>query len=181
MRGAEVPRVWYFAYGSNMQGATLRGRRGITWARALPARVAGWRFVCDKPPLIPGMGESFANLVPEEGAAVYGVVFELEAEDLAHVELTEGVLIGNYRRVDVLAEPLAGAPAVTAATLVTDARASGLAPSERYRAMLVEGAREHGLPAEWIAFLEALPARPETAEAGRLRPLLDAVLAHRAR
>ena len=39
--------VWYFAYGSNMQGATLRGRRGIAWSRAVPARVANWRFVCD--------------------------------------------------------------------------------------------------------------------------------------
>ena len=176
-----MPRVWYFAYGSNMQGATLRGRRGITWARALPARVAGWRFVCDKPPLLTGMGESFANLVPEEGAEVCGVLFELEADDLAHVELTEGVLIGNYRRIEVVAAPLDGRDAVTAATLITDARDPGLAPSERYRAVLVEGAREHGLPAEWIAFLESLPARPETAEAAGLRPILDAALAAKAR
>ena len=176
-----MARVWYFAYGSNMQSATLRGRRGLTWSRALAARVAGWRFVCDKPPLVPAMGESFANLVPEEGAEAYGVLFELEADDLAHIELTEGVLIGNYRRTDVVAEPLGGAEVVTAATLVTDARDAALAPSERYRAMLVDGAREHGLPAEWIGFLESLPARPETAEASRLRPILDAAMATKAR
>jgi hypothetical protein len=172
-----MPRVWYFAYGSNMQAATLRGRRGITWASAAPARLAGWRFVCDKPPLFPAMGEGFANLVPEEGAEVYGVLFELEADDLAHVELTEGVLIGNYRRLDVAVEPLGGGAAVAAATLVADLRDSALVPSERYRALLVEGAREHGLPDEWVAFLEGLPARPETEEATRLRPMLDAVLA----
>jgi hypothetical protein len=176
-----MARVWYFAYGSNMQGATLRGRRGITWARALPARVPGWRFVCDKPPLVPMMGESFANLVREGGAEVFGVLFELEAGDLAHVELTEGVVIGNYRRIEVVAEPLDGTTPVTAATLVTDLRDPGLAPSERYRALLIEGAREHGLPAEWIAFLEGLPARPETPEAARLRPVLDAALATKAR
>jgi len=176
-----MPRVWYFAYGSNMQGATLRGRRGITWARALPARVAGWRFVCDKPPLLPSMGESFANLVRDGGAEVYGVLFELAAEDLTHVELTEGVLIGNYRRIEVVAEPLDGTGPVTAAALVADARDPGLAPSERYRALLVEGAREHGLPRAWIAFLEGLPARPETAEAARLRPALDAALATKTR
>jgi len=172
-----MARVWYFAYGSNMQAATLRGRRGITWASAVPARLTGWRFVCDKPPLLSAMGEAFANLVPEEGAEVYGVLFELEADDLAHVELTEGVLIGNYRRIDVTVEPVAGGVAVTAATLVTDARDPVLVPSERYRALMVEGARQHGLPAEWIAFLEGLPARPETEEATRLRPMLDAVLA----
>ena len=170
-------RVWYFAYGSNMQAATLRGRRGITWSRAIPARLVGWRFVCDKPPLFPGMRESYANLVPEEGAETYGVLFELQADDLAHVELTEGVLIGNYRRVDVLAEPLGRGASVAAATLVTDARDAALAPSERYRALLVEGAREHGLPADWITFLEGLPARPESEEATSLRPLLDRVMA----
>ena len=172
-----MAHVWYFAYGSNMQAATLRGRRGITWSRAIPARIAGWRFVCDKPPLFPSMAESYANLVPDEGAETYGVLFELDADDLAHVELTEGVLIGNYRRVDVVAEPLGKGASVAAATLVTDARDPALAPSERYRALLVDGAREHGLPADWIAFLEGLPARPESDEAARLRPLLDRVMA----
>jgi len=176
-----MPRVWYFAYGSNMQAATLRSRRGVAWAQALPARVANWRFVCDKPPLVPSMAESYANLVPEPGADAFGVLFELDAEDLAHVELTEGVLIGNYRRIDVVAEPLAGAAAVTAATLVTDARDPSLVPSERYRALLVEGAREHGLPPAWIAFLEGLPARPESAEAALLRPVIDAAMATKAR
>ena len=176
-----MPRAWYFAYGSNLQGATLRGRRGIAWARALPARVTDWRFVCDKPPLLPAMGESYANLVRETGAETFGVLYELDAEDLAHVELTEGVLIGNYRRIDVVAEPLAGGTAVTAATLVTDARDPSLVPSERYRALLVEGAREHGLPPAWIAFLASLPARPESAEAARLRPAIDAAMATKAR
>src|SRR6266571_8462260 len=41
--------VWYFAYGSNMQRATLCGRRGIEPLRALAARAAGWRLALDKP------------------------------------------------------------------------------------------------------------------------------------
>jgi hypothetical protein len=57
---AEMP--WYFAYGSNMQSATLRGRRGVGYARALPARVPGWRLVLDKPPLI-SVGHG-ANIAP---------------------------------------------------------------------------------------------------------------------
>jgi len=46
-------RIWYFAYGSNMQAATFRGRRGIEPLRALAARLPGWRLVLDKPPLVP--------------------------------------------------------------------------------------------------------------------------------
>ncbi len=92
--------VWYFAYGSNMQTATLCGRRGITVARALPARLADWRLVFDKPSLLPG-GHGFANIVPEPAAAVLGVLYEVDESDLAHIELTEGVLINNYAAVTV--------------------------------------------------------------------------------
>jgi hypothetical protein len=30
--------MWYFAYGSNMQSDTLRGRRGVPFRRALAVR-----------------------------------------------------------------------------------------------------------------------------------------------
>ena len=42
--------LWYFAYGSNMETATFRGRRGIAYRQALPARLTGWQLVLDKPP-----------------------------------------------------------------------------------------------------------------------------------
>jgi hypothetical protein len=64
---------------------------------------------------------------------------------------------------------------------VADARDPSLAPSERYRTLLVAGAREHGLPAAWVAFLESLPAQPESEDAARLRPVLDAAMATRIR
>jgi len=168
--------VWYFAYGSNMQSATLRGRRGIAYRRALPARVPGWRIVFDKPPLVP-VGESFANLVPDADADALGVLFELEAADFDHLELTEGVPIGNYTRVTVTASPLAsGGSPLTAVTFSSDHRDPALRPSTRYMALLVEGAREHGLPAEYVEFLRAVPARPETEAARALAPLVEQVL-----
>ena len=79
--------VWYFAYGSNMETATLRGRRGIEPLRALGARAAGWQLVLDKPPLVP-VGEAFANIVPDARAAVLGVLYQLTPADWEHVELT---------------------------------------------------------------------------------------------
>src|SRR6185436_7651685 len=83
--------VWYFAYGSNMQPATFAGRRGIAAARALPARLAGWQLVFDKPPLLP-MGQGMGNVVVAVGAEVFGVAYAITGDDLAHVDLTEGVL-----------------------------------------------------------------------------------------
>jgi len=172
-------RVWYFAYGSNMETATLRGRRGIEPLCALGARAAGWRLVLDKPPLVP-VGEAFANIVPDAHAAVLGVLYEISPADWEHVELTEGVRIDNYRtvtaRVSALATP---AVEVDAFTLVSERRDATLRPSLRYMACMIAGAEEHGLPAEYVAFLRGVAAEPETAEAAAFRPLLDEVLRRR--
>src|SRR5215470_12112989 len=146
-----MPGVWYFAYGSNMESETFGGRRGITWARALAARAPGWRLVVDKPSLL-RTHEGYANIVPDAGVAVLGVLYEITAADLAHVEQ------------------------VTAFTLVSERRDPALLPSDRYLACLIAGAEEHGLPADYVAFLRALPSRPETAEARQLRAVIDEAL-----
>jgi hypothetical protein len=176
-----LERVWYFAYGANMETATFCGRRGIEFARALPARLFGWRLLLDKPPLLP-IGEAFANIVAEPGAAVLGVAYEITADELAHVELTEGVLIGNYQRAEVSISPLAD-PAVVwpAYTLASDRRDPSLRPSQRYMACLIAGAVEHGLPAEWIEMLRAVSAGPDSPEAIRLRSIVDDALRRRLR
>ena len=172
-------RVWYFAYGSNMETATLRGRRGVEPSRALPARAAGWRLVLDKPPLLP-VGEAFANIVPDPHAAVLGVLYEITRADWEHLELTEGVRIGNYRSVTIRATSLATPGLeVEAFALTSDRRDPKLWPSERYMACLVAGAEEHGLPTEYVAFLRTVPARPETPEAAAFRPLLEDALRRR--
>jgi cation transport regulator ChaC len=168
--------VWYFAYGSNMQRETLRGRRGIQFLRAVPARAAGWRLVFDKPALVP-IGEAFANIVPDAGAHVLGVAYEVSEEDLRHIELTEGVLLGNYERVTLSVEPLSdSAPPLTAFSLASDHRDSNLQPSTHYMELVISGATEHGLPADYVESLRAVPAKPPTPEALRFRALLDEFL-----
>ena len=171
--------AWYFAYGSNMEAATFAGRRGIVFLRAVPARVAGWRLVLDKPGIVP-VGHGFANIVPDASAAVLGVLYELRAVELDHLDLTEGVLIGNYRRIEVAAETLASpATQIAAQTFVSDRRDPSLRPSTRYLACLVAGALEHGLPAEYVEWLRAVPACEESVEALAFRPLLDDALRRR--
>ena len=169
-------RLWYLAYGSNMQSATFRGRRGITWTQALVARLANWRLVLDKPPLIPLGGNGFATIVPENGAAVLGVAYEIGRDDLAHVDLTEGVLIGNYRRVEVEIAPLATSTPLRAFTLISERRDPSLRPSPQYMALLIEGALEHGLPHEYVEFLRGIPTHEESEQARAARGVLDDAL-----
>jgi hypothetical protein len=168
--------VWYFAYGSNMQSTTLRGRRGIEFLRAAPARAAGWRLVFDKPPIVP-IGEAFANIIPDPAAHVLGVAYEVSEEDLQHIELTEGVLLGNYDRVVIAVQPLAPQTApVTAFSLTSDRRDPTLQPSTRYMELVTSGAVEHGLPSEYIDALRAVPAIPPTPEAALFRTLIEEML-----
>ncbi len=171
--------LWYFAYGSNMQRATLRGRRGVEYRRAVAVTARGWRLVFDKPPIVsvPLVGTA-ANIVPDAAAETPGVAFEIDAEDLAHIELTEGVLIGNYDRVEVRLSPL-GEPAAaprTALSLSSSRRDPLALPSARYMALVIAGAVEHGLPADHIAYLRGIPTAAEGPEARELWALIDDAL-----
>src|SRR5262249_1910583 len=167
--------MWYFAYGSNMQSETLRGRRGVPFRRAVAVRVRGWRVVFDKPPLF-AVGEAFANIVTDVNAVALGVAFEVSEDDLAPIERSEGVMLGTYRRVEPAVEVLAACAAAPqrATSLASERRDPSLQPSTRYMALVVAGALEHGLPAEYVEQLRAVPAREPTAAARALRPLVDA-------
>jgi len=168
--------LWYFAYGSNMQTATFRGRRGIEYRAAVAVRAPGWRLCLDKPPLLP-VGESFAHIVPDPAAEVLGVAYGVGLPEIEHIDLTEGVAIGNYQRIELEVWPLVAAHALPAPwrahTLVSELCDPALRPSRRYMACLIAGAEEHGLPAEYVARLRAIAVCEESDEARRLRPLLD--------
>lgn len=168
--------VWYFAYGSNMQAATFRGRRGIEPRQAVAGRVRGWRVVLDKPPLIP-TGESFANLIPDGAAAALGVAYQVDHDEFDHIKLTEGVAIGNYTPVEVLVEPIhLTVEPFMAISLSSEKRNEDLRPSTRYMNLLIEGAIEHRLPAAYVEELRRTPAREPSLLAELARPLVDSFL-----
>jgi hypothetical protein len=93
------------------------------------------------------------------------------------LEITEGVLIGNYRRIEIAIVPLAAAGPSRAYTLVSDKRSAELRPSDHYMALLIEGAEIHGLPAAWIATLRAVPTCVASPEVLAGRRFLDDSLA----
>jgi hypothetical protein len=156
-----------------MQTATFCGRRGIEFICAAAARAPGWRLVLDKPPLLP-IGEGFANIVPDPHSDVIGVAYQVSLDSLDTIDLTEGVLIGNYQRRVVQVIPLAGdAAAVEAFTLVSDRCDPALRPSTRYMALLIEGAIEHALPPEYVDWLRGVSAQPPSLAAQALQPMLE--------
>jgi hypothetical protein len=177
-----MPQVWYFAYGSNMNSDTFRGRRGIEYARAVPVRAPGWRLVFDKSSVFP-LAETFADVVPDSAAETLGVAFEVDEADLVQIDWSEGVPLGSYQRVEIevaALTPMEDGPS-SAFTLTSEKRAARPSPSDRYMQLVIDGAIEHDLPAEWVAMLRAIPAYPDTWAARLMRKQLDRLMKKRKR
>src|SRR5947209_4111761 len=102
MRCARMSTVRYFAYGSNMAPAIM-----AAWCarhRVLgPALLDGFRLAFLRRSL---RWEAGAADVVEDGAAhVWGVLYQLEAADLAVLDAKEFTHRGGYRRRGVAVRP----------------------------------------------------------------------------
>ena len=91
-----------------------------------------------------------------EGQRVWGALYRIEP---AHLALLDGFETG-YQRVEVEVCTAAGG-AHRASTYRSDRIAQDPIPFDWYRGMILEGAREHGLPEEYLSVLEALPSKPD--------------------
>jgi len=153
MGGADN-RLWYFAYGSNMQRATFVGRREMRPMESSWGRLDDFELCFDLPV---GPGErGVANITRRAGASVHGVLHLISAIEADRLDRTEGVHRGLYDRlaVDIMA---ADGAAVAAFTYCSRHGTSGRKASPRYMGLLLEGAREHGLPVSYQSYLVALP------------------------
>ena len=141
----------YFAYGSNLHAARLRER--VPSARALGAHLLeGFRFALDKPSRD---GSAKANLRAQPGGRVWGAVYSIDAADWARLDACEP----GYRRLRVRLR--AGDAERDAEAYLSQLRCEEPVAYHWYKQLIVDGAREHALPSEWIEFLQALPARPD--------------------
>lgn len=144
--------LWYFAYGSNLSLATFSGRRGIQPLEMRWGWLEGHRLCFDIPI---GPGErAVANLRCDTDARTCGVLYLLRAEDADHLDRTEGVDRGFYRRIPVTVT-VDGGEAIAAFAYQSTFSQEGRRPSARYLNLLLEGAREHGLPVDYVTYLES--------------------------
>ncbi len=86
---------------------------------------------------------------------VWGVVYAIRTAEKAALDKVEGFGVGYHGR---LVSVVVGGKQVVAATYVAAPRAivSGLRPYSWYLAHCVRGAREHRLPCEYAASIEAV-------------------------
>jgi hypothetical protein len=157
METRRLVQALYFSYGSNLALARMQER--VPSAVALSrARLPGHRLTTDKRGRD---GSGKANLRPDPAAAVWGVVYRFLAAHWPALDACEP----GYRRVavEVLLESGEG---LGVQTYVSSLRAPDPVPLAWYKRLIVDGAREHRLPAAYLAMLEALPVRPDPAHRG---------------
>jgi hypothetical protein len=144
--------MWYLAFGSNMNRGIFEDRRGMRPIHAQPALLENYRLRFN---LAIGPGErGVANLESEAGARTWGVLYLITIEQSEHLDLTEGVPRGGYRRIPVSAI-VDGGEQIAAFAYQSDRISLGRKPSSRYIGLLIEGAVQHGLPPGYLRYLRS--------------------------
>lgn len=144
----------YFAYGSNMEEAVIRERcpeskfleranlpeyrLGFT-RRSMQVRKCG-----------------VADVISEPGSLVWGVLYSLTPKDVRLLDRFEGVHRSSYQQVRVEVR-LEGETHQSAMTYeVVTKEPEEIPPSAAYMDGILTGARERGLPAEYVKQLEQM-------------------------
>jgi gamma-glutamylcyclotransferase (GGCT)/AIG2-like uncharacterized protein YtfP len=125
----------YFAYGTNMTRARMAEHCAAAIFVSL-ARLDGWKFrICQ-----PG----YATIIPQSGARVHGVLWQLGEEDFAALDDYEKVGDGLYRRSEIgLADGR-----VALVYLACDTRPG--VPCAGYIEEIIAAARDWGLPTRYV-------------------------------
>jgi cation transport regulator ChaC len=140
---------WYFAYGSNMNRAQMLSRAGQILEEEL-ARLENYELVFNKKAR---GGSATANIRAAAGKTVHGVLYKIPEAAYRNLDRYEGVP-QHYRRTEVQVTSAAGKRVAAQAYIATKVE-KGLRPAAHYLQGILDGAREHGLPAEYIEEIQA--------------------------
>ena len=163
----------YFAYGSNLLSGRLQAR--VPSARPLGVAQLGQHTLeFSKRSFVDGSGKCTIIHTGQADNTVWGVVFEMDPRDRPALDRAEG--LGNgYRAMEV--EVLIDGRSLRVFTYIVQGthHQPGLVPLDWYRALVLAGAEEHGLPADYIAGISAVAAEPDPDEerAARLWDLVE--------
>ena len=145
-----MSRVTYFAYGANLDfrrfrrrcpGATVVGR-----ARLADHRLAFTRYSRAEK-------GGVADIVAEPGASVWGVLYEIDESSFRELDQYEGAPRA-YRREAMRVIDEAGTE--HEAVVYVANKTGEFAPSRQYLAQITNGARDNGLPDDYVQAIETV-------------------------
>ncbi|KAK7068199.1 hypothetical protein SK128_021967 [Halocaridina rubra] len=141
----------YFAYGSNL----LTERIHINNPSAKKVNIGKLKdFRLDFNYFSQRWQGSAATIVEDPGNHLYGVLWEIANEDMANLDMQEGVHQGIYKALEVDVEVLNGEMVRARSYQIIRPLEDDRRPSSVYMNVILNGAKENGLPEEYIKFLE---------------------------
>ncbi len=147
--------IWYFAYGSNMNERLFRHRRHMTPIETRIGQLRGYRLrFTVAGGMRPGVSAP-ANIVEAPGETVHGVLYLLPLGKFARLDASEGRQYG-YVWTEVEDNSGSRVPVVTWKVLQEAPEGK---PGRAYLNLIREAARQRGLPADYIAFLDRIEVR----------------------
>jgi hypothetical protein len=142
-----------FAYGSNMLSARLRQRvpgARLIGTATLRGHALRWHKVAKD-------GSAKCDIVlAEPDSVVHGVLYDIPVHEKQHLDRAEGLGIG-YAEKEILVE--CRTAMLTATAYVATHVDESLLPFTWYRALVIAGAVEHGLPTAYVEGLRAIDAK----------------------
>ncbi len=156
--GGKVPKLFYFAYGSNLHPLRLQQRvpsaRSIGVIRAESRRLTFSKRSIDQS----GKCNFYETESPED--VVFGVLYEIDASEKAALDKAEGK--GNGYNEVLVSFELEGKNYTPFTYVAASSHIdSGLCPYNWYKEMVVLGAQFYSFPVEYIEWLENAPSLPD--------------------
>lgn len=166
---------FYFAYGSNLLPERLLPRcpsaRTIGRAKANGFDLDFSKVSKDK--------SGKATLVEAAGAVTPGALYEIVDDELRSLDKHEGLGSGYYRTTELRVELDGSRELIDAVSYIADDRNAHLQPYDWYLALVIAGARHHGLDAEHLERLDSVQyAIDRDIDRGGRRSALAAFEAH---
>jgi len=141
---AKIKRMYYLAYGSNMNCEQMRKRcpENIFIKKAY---LKDYKFIYDD--YSKNWNGAVGNVVESKDNIVWGVVFEITEKDLKNLDKHEGYPeVYNRKQIDIYDNE---GNVLSAIVYLREKQDEGK-PSEAYENMVIQSAREHAIPEKYI-------------------------------
>ena len=147
-------KITCFAYGSNMLSARMCQSDRVPSARPVGiGYITGYRLTFDKVSRKDGSGKCDAEWTGNVADRVYGVLYSVDKSEKTRLDKAEGLNDGYKQR---------SVPVVTAhgekdaVMYFATSKDPSLQPYHWYKALVIAGAVEHGLPFGYIELLRTV-------------------------
>jgi gamma-glutamylcyclotransferase len=148
--------ICYFSYGSNLSKQQMLRRTGSV-PPSKPAFLRDFKLAFRK--VLEGE-DVFATIVPTQGAIVHGVIYQCNSIAIEQLDRFEGVATGCYRRELIQVSCQDGTTFECFVYIGEAFSQTESAPSHHYLNFILSGAREHGLPSDYIRLVELRAIAP---------------------